>query len=102
MSTYKRSGTLRLPVSVRCKEKQTPPWHDLWEITMDETALTQLSAELLALPGPLPPRLHQLRRLTEDVVSRGLETHPATWEHGSHRATLAVEPREDEKYGYSR
>jgi hypothetical protein len=93
-----RSDHLRLPVTVRCQQRQAPPWHDLWEITMDETALVQLSAELLALPGPLPPRLHQLRRLTESVISRGLETHRAAWEHGAHPATKAAEPRADEKY----
>jgi hypothetical protein len=90
MSEPCRSPTLRLPVKVRCQQEQAPPWHDLWEISMDETSLTELSAELLALPDPLPARLHQLRRLIESVVSRGLETHKADWEHGLHPATLAV------------
>ncbi len=87
-----RSPSLRHAVSVGCQQENAPPWHDLWEITMDETSLVELSAELLALPDPLPPRLHQLRRLTENVIARGLEKHPRPrdWEHGMHPATLAV------------
>lgn len=83
-----RSPSLRLAVSVRCKQVQAPPWHDLWEITMDETSLTELSAELLQLPEPLTPRMHQLRRLIESVIAKNLSTHPANWEHGLHPATL--------------
>lgn len=88
-----RSDSMRLPVSVRIDQEQPPPWQDLWKITGDGAWLTQLSAELLSLPDPLPPRLHQLRRLTESVVARGLEhrPRPADWEHGSHPATLAVD-----------
>lgn len=74
-----RSPTLRLPVTVRCKQEQAPPWHDLWEITLDETALVELSAELLAMPDPLPPVLRLVRFLTESCIARGLEGHPADW-----------------------
>lgn len=77
-----RSWTMRLPVKVSCIQKQPPPWQDLWAISGDGIWLTELSAELLSLPDPLPPRLHQLRRLAENVVSRGLETHWADWEDG--------------------
>lgn len=88
-----RSETLRLPVTVGCQHEQAPPWHDLWEITMDGASLVRLSAELLALPDPLPPGLHQLRRLTEQVIAAGLEVtpRPRRWEHGVHPATLAVD-----------
>jgi hypothetical protein len=88
MNPSYRSPTLRLSVSVRCKQVQAPPWHDLWEITMDETSLTELSTELLQLPDPLTPRLHQLRRLVESVITKNLDAHPADWEHGCHPATL--------------
>lgn len=83
-----RSDNMRLPVTVRCIEKQPPPWQDLWGITMDAVALTQLSAELLALPDP-PARLRQIRDLIESCISKGLETHPADWHHGEHPATRA-------------
>lgn len=74
---YRRSPTLRLRTEVRCSQQQVPPWHDKWVIEMDETSLVQLSAELLSLPDPLPPYVRLLRRLTEQVVSHGLETHQA-------------------------
>ena len=82
-----RSPTLRLPVAVRCVQQQTAPWHDLWGITMDETSLLELSAELLGM-GDLPPRLDQIRRLTEKVIARGIEEHPSEWEAGTDRRTL--------------
>lgn len=81
-----RSDNMRLSVTVRCTFKQPPPWQDEWSVSMDAVALIQLSAELLSLPDPLPPGLHQLRRLTENVIARGLETHPAEWEHPATRA----------------
>lgn len=85
-----RSGTMRLPVTVRCVKQQAPPWHDEWGILMDETSLVQLSAELLQLPDALvTPRLAQLRRLLDKVIARGLDNHPSDWEHGLHPATLA-------------
>ncbi len=87
-----RSPSLRLGVKVRCQLQQAPPWHDRWGITMDETSLTELSAGLLSLPDPLPPRLHQLRRLTESVISKGLETRQADWEHGLHPAVRRAAP----------
>jgi hypothetical protein len=82
-----RSPTLRLPVTVRCVQQQAAPWHDLWGITMDETSLLELSAELLGM-GDLPPRLDQIRRLTEKVIARGIEEHPSDWEEGTDRRTL--------------
>jgi hypothetical protein len=82
-----RSPTLRLPVTVRCVQQQAAPWHDLWGITMDETSLLELSAELLGM-GELPPRLDQIRRLTEKVIARGIDSHQSDWEHGSDRRTL--------------
>jgi len=92
MPSAPRSDHMRLPVKVRCIQEQPPPWQDNWVIEMDGVALTQLSAELLSLPDPLPPRLHQLRRLIENLVSRGLENHPADWEDGTHPATRRVFP----------
>ena len=86
-----RADTMRLPVKVHCTMKQPPPWQDEWSVSMDAIALVQLSGELLSLPEPLPPRLRQLRRLIENVVSRGLETHPADWDHGLDQHTMAVE-----------
>lgn len=80
-----RSPTMRLPVKVHRTMRQDPPWHDQWSISMDEASLLQLSAELLALPDPLPPRLRQIRRLVEQAITSG----HAEWEHGSHPATLA-------------
>jgi hypothetical protein len=82
-----RSPTLRLSVTVRCVQQQAAPWHDLWGITMDETSLLELSAELLAM-GDLPPRLDQIRRLTEKVIARGIDSHPSDWEHGLDQRTL--------------
>jgi hypothetical protein len=41
--------------------------------------------------GDLPPRLDQIRRLTEDVIAHGFgadEGWSAAWEHGLHSATL--------------
>lgn len=92
MNDTLRADSMRLPVSVRCQKQQPPPWQDLWEITGDGVWLVQLSAELLSLPDPLPPRLHQLRELTENVIARGLETdpRPADWHHGLHPDTQAV------------
>jgi len=72
-----RRPSLRLHVEVRCTQVQAPPWHDRWAIEMDETALTELSAELLSMPDPLPPRVRQLRTLTEHCIAHGLETHQA-------------------------
>jgi hypothetical protein len=82
-----RSPTLRLPVTVRCVQQQAAPWHDLWGITMDETSLLELSAELLGM-GDLPPRLDQIRRLTEKVIAQGIEKHQSDWEHGFDPRTL--------------
>lgn len=85
-----RSWSLRLGVHVRRLLKQNPPWHDEWAITMDETSLLELSAELLGM-GDLPPRLDQIRRLSENVIAHGLgasEGYSADWEHGLHPATL--------------
>lgn len=78
-----RDPLLRQAVQVRRTKKQEPPWHDEWSISMDAATLVELSAELLALPDPLPERLLQLRRLTEDVIAHGLgidEGHSAAWE----------------------
>jgi hypothetical protein len=72
-----RSPALRLRPEVHCSQRQAPPWHDRWAIEMDETSLTQLSAELIQLPEPLTPYLRLLRKLTEQVVAHGLETHQA-------------------------
>ena len=72
-----RSTTLRMRPEVRCTQRQAPPWHDLWSITMDETSLTELSAELIMLPEPLTPYLRLLQQLTERVVAHGLETNQA-------------------------
>lgn len=80
-----RSWDLRLGVGIYKTKTQPPPWHDEWSIKMDETALNQLSAELLSLPDPLPPRLRQLRELAEKVVTSG----HAEWHHGLHPKTLA-------------
>lgn len=85
-----RSWSLRLGVAVRRSKKQAPPWHDEWSILMDETSLLELSAELIGM-GELPPRLDQIRRLTEDVIAHGLgadDGWSAAWEHGLHPATL--------------
>ena len=86
-----RDDMMRLPVKVSCTHKQPPPWQDEWSISMDAVALTQLSGELLSLPDPLPPRLRQLRYVIEHCVSRGLESHPAYWDHGLDQHTLATE-----------
>lgn len=82
-----RSPTLRLEVAVRCVQQQAAPWHDRWGITMDETSLLELSAELLGM-GDLPPRLDQIRRLTEKVIARGIDEHPSVWENGTDPRTL--------------
>lgn len=85
-----RSETLRLPVTVHRTKKQPPPWQDEWSISMDGPALLELSAELLGM-GDLPPRLDQIRRLTEDVIAHGMgadEGWSAASEHGLHPATL--------------
>jgi hypothetical protein len=82
-----RSPIMRLPVTVRCVQQQAAPWHDLWGITMDETSLLELSAELLGM-GDLPPRLDQIRRLTEKVIARGIDSHQSDWEHGLDPRTL--------------
>jgi hypothetical protein len=87
MKTEERSWSLRLPVKVSRIQEQKPPWHDTWAISMDETSLVQLSAELLELPEPLPPRLLQLRRLVEKAVTSG----HAQWDGGLSAATLAPE-----------
>lgn len=75
MSSTERSESLWLRTHVRCTHKQTPPWHDEWGILMDGWSLIALSEELMALPEPLPPRLRQLRRMTEEVISHGLDEH---------------------------
>lgn len=85
-----RSEVLRLPVTVRRTKKQDPPWQDEWSISMDGVSLLELSAELLGM-GDLPPRLDQIRRLTEDVIAHGMgadERRSSAWEHGLHPATL--------------
>jgi len=81
-----RSDTMRLGVGVYLTDRQAPPWQDGWSVRMDGVSLLELSAELIALPDPLPPRLAQLRRLTEQAITTGR----STWEHGSHPATLAT------------
>jgi hypothetical protein len=95
-----RSPTMRLGVGIYLTQRQPPPWHDEWSIKMDETSLTQLSAELLSLPDELLrrcPRLHQLRRLTEKAVTSG----HGEWEHGLHPATLAEDEAWDGSWGKS-
>ena len=79
MPDFYRSPTMRLDTKVRCHHPQPPPWQDGWAIEMDATTLVELSAELLALPDPLPPHLRLIRFLTESVISRGLESRQADW-----------------------
>lgn len=82
-----RSETLRLGMAVRCVQ-QAPPWHDKWAIEMDGASLLQLSAELLSMPHPLAPRLAQVPRLIESVISKGLDSHQADWDNGLDRGNL--------------
>lgn len=77
-----RSETLRLGMAVRCTQEQAPPWHDKWAIEMDGASLLQLSAELISMPHPLTPRLAQISRLLESVISKGLDSHQADWDNG--------------------
>jgi hypothetical protein len=69
-------------MKVHCVQEQTPPWHDMWAVEMDGASLLQLSAELLSMSHPLTPRLAQMSRLLESVISKGLDSHQADWDNG--------------------
>ena len=57
-------------VGVHLESKWEPPFEDWWKITMIDHHLKALSAELLGLPGELPPRLAQLSRLIDEAIAK--------------------------------
>lgn len=58
--------------------KYEPPFEDWWSVKMIDHHLKELSAELLGLPCPLPPRMAMLCRVLDGAIAR----RASEWESG--------------------
>lgn len=57
-------------------QKSEPPFEDWWAFKMIDHDMKELSAQLLAMPGELPPMVARLTR----ILDRAIAERASCWE----------------------